>query len=71
MTTAPQQSDKEHEPTEPQLPRGLPVVVIQGKHYFADERLREYRAIDNPHDRISMEEAMVLLCNQADSRKAE
>ncbi len=43
----------------------LPIVVINKKRYFADERLRECRAVDNPHERIPMEEAMVLLLNQA------
>lgn len=35
-------------------PRQLPIVTINGKRYFQDDRLREYRAIDNPHDRIPM-----------------
>jgi hypothetical protein len=43
----------------------LPIVVIKKKRYFADERLRECRAVDNPHERIPMEEAMLLLLNQA------
>lgn len=33
-------------------PRRLDEVVIKGKTYFRDERLREYRNVDNPHDRI-------------------
>ena len=35
-------------------PRQLPIVTIRGKKYFQDDRLREYRAVDNPHDRIPM-----------------
>lgn len=35
-------------------PRRLPIVVINGRRYFVDVRLREYRAVDNPHDRIPM-----------------
>jgi hypothetical protein len=34
----------------------LPIVTIKGRRYFVDERLREYRAIDNPHVRISFDE---------------
>ena len=34
--------------------RPLPVVTIEGKQYHQDDRLREYRAVDNPHDRLSM-----------------
>lgn len=38
----------------PREPRQLPIVVINGRRYFMDVRLREYRAVDNPHDRIPM-----------------
>jgi hypothetical protein len=30
--------------------RALPTVEIDGKVYFIDERLRELRNINNPHD---------------------
>jgi len=30
----------------------LPKVEIRGKPYYRDDRLREFRAVDNPHDRI-------------------
>lgn len=46
----PNDPDK-HEGTQP---RRLPIVVINGRRYFVDVRLREYRAVDNPHDRIPM-----------------
>ena len=39
------------------VPRRLPTVKIKGqgnKLFFFDERLRELRAVDNPHDRISL-----------------
>ena len=36
----------------PPQPRRLPIVTIKGKKYFRDDRLREFRAVDNPHDRI-------------------
>jgi hypothetical protein len=29
----------------------LPIYKIGGKYYFRDERLQEYRNIDNPNDR--------------------
>lgn len=29
----------------------LPIVTIDGRRYYRDERLGEYRAVDNPHDR--------------------
>ncbi len=47
-------------------PQPLPIVVINGKQYFADERLGECRAIDNPHDRIPLDEAIVVLHNPRD-----
>jgi len=37
-------------------PRVLPIVTIKGKQFFMDDRLREYRAVDNPHVRISFDE---------------
>jgi hypothetical protein len=37
--------------------RALPRVVIGGVEYFRDDRLREYRRCDNPHERIPFEEA--------------
>ena len=33
-------------------PRQLPVVEIDGKRYYQDDRLAEYRSVENPHDRI-------------------
>lgn len=30
----------------------LPKVEIKGKLYYQDDRLKEFRAVDNPHDRI-------------------
>ena len=32
---------------------GLPKIEMNGKRYFRDDRLREFRATDNPHDCIS------------------
>jgi len=32
----------------------LPTTTINGKEYFIDMRLREYRAVDNPHDSIPL-----------------
>ena len=31
--------------------RKLPIVEIDGRPYYRDDRLSEYRAVDNPHDR--------------------
>ena len=33
--------------------RQLPIVQIEGKEFFVDERLKEYRQTDNPHKRIT------------------
>jgi hypothetical protein len=35
-------------------PRMLPVEEIHGKRYYRDERLKEYRNVENPHDRITL-----------------
>lgn len=44
------------EPSEPRMPRRLPIVEIDGKRFFRDDRLSEYRNVDNPHDRITFED---------------
>ncbi len=34
-------------------PRVLPVVEIGTRRYYRDDRLKEYRNVENPHDRIT------------------
>lgn len=34
----------------------LPKVKIEGKVYYQDDRLREYRQVTSPQDRIKFEE---------------
>ncbi len=34
----------------------LPIVKIDGKHYYQDDRLREYRETTNPHNRIAFDD---------------
>ena len=38
------------------IPRKLEVVKINGKQYFKDDRLKEYRNVNNPHDVIRFSE---------------
>jgi hypothetical protein len=45
------QANDEKAPTG-RMPRRLPVVIILGRAFYRDDRLRELRAVDNPHDRI-------------------
>lgn len=42
---------------EVQAPIRLPVVEIRGKWYYRDDRLREYRNVENPHDSLSFGDA--------------
>ena len=35
----------------------LPIMVYKGKKYYRDDRLQQIRAVDNPHDFLSFEEA--------------
>jgi len=37
-------------------PKQLPIVKVGGKEFFKDNRLKEYRNIQNPHERYSFEE---------------
>ncbi|MGD0784350.1 MAG: hypothetical protein ABR969_00850 [Sedimentisphaerales bacterium] len=38
--------------------RQLPIVWIADKQYFRDDRLEEFRAVDNPHDRITFKDVI-------------
>ena len=42
-------------PGECKPPSRLPVVVIEGERYFRDDRLEEFRNVNDPHDRIDFE----------------
>ena len=47
-------SDEEQDrPSEITMPRRLPIVTLEGKHYFFDIRLRQYRNVENPHDYVN------------------
>jgi hypothetical protein len=41
-------------PTHAGAARQLPIVTINGKRYYRDDRLGEYRAVNNPHDRLPL-----------------
>ncbi|GAJ00555.1 unnamed protein product [marine sediment metagenome] len=45
--------------------RQLPTVTIREKKYYLDARLREYRAVDDPHDRIPLEPEYAKLLGEA------
>lgn len=34
----------------------LPTIVMNNKSYFRDDKLREFRAVNNLHDRVSFEQ---------------
>jgi len=36
--------------------RQLPIIDYKGKKYFRDDRLRQIRNVDNPHDYVDFEE---------------
>lgn len=36
--------------------RRLPITTIAGRQYYIDRRLKEYRAVNNPHDRITFDD---------------
>lgn len=38
------------------LPRRLPIVTVKGVKYFRDDRLKEFRAVDDPHKCISFKD---------------
>jgi len=40
------------------VPVELPIYKIDGKYYFRDERLNEYRNICNPHDKKPLDSVL-------------
>jgi hypothetical protein len=36
--------------------RALPKVYMGDREYYRDDRLEEFRAVNNPHERITFEE---------------
>jgi hypothetical protein len=40
------------------MARALPRVLLDGVWYFRDDRLREFRRVDNPHERITFDELL-------------
>ncbi len=42
------------------MPVQLPVVTMNGKSYFVDSRLKQYRNVENPHDFIAFDQADVV-----------
>lgn len=44
--------------TKTAIPVDLPIYKIDGKYYFRDERLKEYRNICNPHDRKPLDSVL-------------
>jgi len=36
--------------------RQLPVIDYKGKKYFRDDRLRQIRNVENPHDYVDFED---------------
>jgi hypothetical protein len=49
------QSLSSSSPSAPRMAQALPRVQIDGVWYFRDERWREFRRCDNPHERIMFE----------------
>jgi len=41
---------------EHKFPVRLPIVTLRGIDFYKDERLREYRQVDNPHNTIRFED---------------
>lgn len=47
--------EEQDRPYEIPMPRVLPIVELNGKRYFKDARLREFRNVKNPHEVIAFE----------------
>ena len=41
----------------------LPIVKIQGNLYFRDDRLEEFRHVNDPHKRILFKDLIVVIAN--------
>lgn len=44
--------------TESDKPRQLPIIKVGNKEFFKDNRLKEYRNTQNPHERYTFEEML-------------
>ena len=49
-------NDEQNKQTESKLPVELPVAKMNGKSYYVDSRLRQYRNVENPHDFIDFDQ---------------
>ena len=54
------ENGKQKESKQHQSPRALPVTHMNGKAYFIDRRLRQYRNVENPHDFINFDDDPVV-----------
>ncbi len=36
----------------------LPIVEMKGKRFFRDDRLRQFRNVENPHDYIDFDDLL-------------
>ena len=43
------------------MARMLSIVRINGRLYFRDDRLEEFRAVNDPHDRITFNEMIAVV----------
>lgn len=53
------------------MARRLPIYSIEGDRYYYDDRLKEYRHVDRPHDVISEMESVILVLAGGKVKKVE
>lgn len=53
-------NEKQNDQVETKTPVQLPVIQMNGKSYYVDSRLKQYRNVDNPHDFIDFDDDPVI-----------
>lgn len=64
-------NDKQNKQAESKSPVKLPVVKMNDKSYYVDERLKQYRNVENPHDFIEFDKDEVIVYSYSRAQAIE
>ena len=64
-------NEEQNKQTESQSPVALPIIKMNGKSYYVDSRLRQYRNVENPHDFIDFEKDETIIYSYSRAQALE
>ncbi len=64
-------NDNQNNQTESKSPNQLPVVKMDGKSYYVDSRLRQYRNVENPHDFVNFDKDEIIVYSYSRAQAIE